>query len=447
MYCYALIEKYKLLYIFSLLFFHTCTFGQSKVLIEKVTIEDGLSQNLIYDLYQDELKFIWIGTKDGLNRYDGFDFKVFNYSFNDRNSISSNYVTEILEDDSSNLWLGTKAGGLNFYDRSENRFYNYKVNPKGTVSSITISTLARDSKQNLLIGTQNNGAYTFNVSGQVFQPFQLGSIYSSLNGISSISKIKEDKAGNILISTYGAGFFIYNFENKSYTRFDLSLAAKSNQKANRIFTFFQSDSIVWLGTRFGLIKLNLLNAKQERYIFIQSDNDTAKVHSIIPAENNLKEGGSWEVIGFVQGHGTTNSPKSYSFTDLLNLNPNLTRLDYRLKQIDNDGTFAYSKVVTVDLTNITSVDDQVKYEFALEQNYPNPFNPSTTIKFTVPSVETGHAPSLQTTLLVYDILGREVATLVNQKFQPGNHEIFFDASNLSSGMYIYIKSMPVSFLQ
>ncbi|MDZ7764317.1 MAG: T9SS type A sorting domain-containing protein [Melioribacteraceae bacterium] len=55
----------------------------------------------------------------------------------------------------------------------------------------------------------------------------------------------------------------------------------------------------------------------------------------------------------------------------------------------------------------------------------------------MPSVETGHAPSLQTTLLVYDVLGREVAILVNQKLQPGNHEIFFDASNLSSGMYIY----------
>ena len=93
----------------------------------------------------------------------------------------------------------------------------------------------------------------------------------------------------------------------------------------------------------------------------------------------------WDVIGFVQGHGTTNSPKEYSFSDTLDLTLNLTQASYRLKQIDNDGTFAYSKGVTVDLTSITSVDDIVQYTFALEQNYPNPFNPSTTIVFTVPT--------------------------------------------------------------
>ncbi|MCZ7602859.1 MAG: T9SS type A sorting domain-containing protein [Melioribacteraceae bacterium] len=145
----------------------------------------------------------------------------------------------------------------------------------------------------------------------------------------------------------------------------------------------------------------------------------------------------WEEIGFVQGYGTTSSPKSYSFTDPLDLNHNLTRIDYRLKQIDNDGIFAYSKIVTVDLTSITSVDDEVIYEFVLEQNYPNPFNPSTTIKFTIPSVVDAKFASTTTKLVVYDILGREVATLVNQKLQPGNHEVQFDASDLSSGMYFY----------
>jgi len=147
----------------------------------------------------------------------------------------------------------------------------------------------------------------------------------------------------------------------------------------------------------------------------------------------------WEEIGFVQGHGTTNSPKQYSFTDILDLtlNPNLTCLDYRLKQIDNDGTFAYSKVVTVDLTTITSVEDELIYEFALEQNYPNPFNPSTTIKFTIPGVGDENFRPLLTHLIVYDILGREIATLLNKELQPGNYEVNFDGSSLSSGMYFY----------
>ncbi len=91
----------------------------------------------------------------------------------------------------------------------------------------------------------------------------------------------------------------------------------------------------------------------------------------------------WDKIGFVQGHGTTNSPKNYEFTDSELLNSE--SVDYRLKQIDNDGKFTYSKVITVDLSTITNLKDEVVYAFALEQNYPNPFNPTTTIKFTVPT--------------------------------------------------------------
>lgn len=113
----------------------------------------------------------------------------------------------------------------------------------------------------------------------------------------------------------------------------------------------------------------------------------------------------------------------------------LIKVSYRLKQIDNDGAFVYSKIVTVDLTNTTSVDDKIEYGFSLEQNYPNPFNPSTTIKFTIPSNVKSEASN--TMLNVYDILGREIVSLVNQKLQPGNYEAIFDAGNLSSGMYLY----------
>ncbi|MBZ0200005.1 MAG: T9SS type A sorting domain-containing protein [Ignavibacteriaceae bacterium] len=145
------------------------------------------------------------------------------------------------------------------------------------------------------------------------------------------------------------------------------------------------------------------------------------------------ENGEWETIGFVEGHGTTNSPKEYSFTDILNLdlNPNLTRIDYRLKQIDNDGTFAYSKTITVDLTTNNSIEDKgIPTVYSLSQNYPNPFNPSTTIKFGLP--ESGLVD-----LRVYNNLGEEVARLVNNELAAGYHETTFEASNLSSGMYIY----------
>ncbi len=141
----------------------------------------------------------------------------------------------------------------------------------------------------------------------------------------------------------------------------------------------------------------------------------------------------WETIGFVLGHGTTNSPKTYSFTDPLNLdlNPNLNRIDYRLKQIDNDGTFAYSKIVTVDLTTITDVNDnRIVHEFALNQNYPNPFNPATTIRFSVASAS-------RVNITVSNVLGQQVMELVNDIRSAGNHEITFNANNLATGVYLY----------
>jgi len=145
-------------------------------------------------------------------------------------------------------------------------------------------------------------------------------------------------------------------------------------------------------------------------------------------ETELKDDGGWAIKGFVQGYGTTNSPKSYTFTDNDLMQNN--KVSYRLKQIDNDGTFSYSKVVNVDLSTITNVDDKINYTFALEQNYPNPFNPTTTINFTLPQ-------NNRVSLRVYNIIGEEIAELINKEIAAGKHQIKFDAGELTSGIYIY----------
>jgi hypothetical protein len=130
---------------------------------------------------------------------------------------------------------------------------------------------------------------------------------------------------------------------------------------------------------------------------------------------------SWAKLGFVSGNGTTNAVHNYSFTDN---STSVGKYSYRLKQIDRDGKFQYSATVeaTVGLTPNTMV---------LGQNYPNPFNPETNIEFAVPA--TGHA-----TLKVYNMLGEQIATLVNGNIEAGvlNH-VSFKGSSFPSGMYFY----------
>jgi hypothetical protein len=147
-------------------------------------------------------------------------------------------------------------------------------------------------------------------------------------------------------------------------------------------------------------------------------------------KNSKLKNQNWETIGFVKGKGNSNSLKEYSFTDkLLNLNIDLD-LNYRLKQIDNDGQFTYSEVVEVTFNLQHST-------YELYQNYPNPFNPETKIKFSLPN---GNSHSF-VTLKVYDILGNEVSTLLNDYKEPGLHEVNFNASSaaggLSTGVYFY----------
>jgi hypothetical protein len=125
----------------------------------------------------------------------------------------------------------------------------------------------------------------------------------------------------------------------------------------------------------------------------------------------------WVKVGFVKGSGTSNSPKDYAFTDTRR--PSGT-YQYRLKQIDLDGSFQYSKVVELSVA--------APKEFAFAQNYPNPFNPTTSIDYDVPA-------SVMVSLKVYNALGQEVMTLVNEMKEAGSYTAHFDAGNLSTGQY------------
>jgi photosystem II stability/assembly factor-like uncharacterized protein len=140
---------------------------------------------------------------------------------------------------------------------------------------------------------------------------------------------------------------------------------------------------------------------------------------------------NWLVIAFKNGNGTTTNANNYVFTDNISgLNAN--KLSYRLRQVDFNGQSQYSPVVLV--------DNLIPVNYSVSQNFPNPFNPSTVIKYQIPQ-------NSFVSLKVYNSLGQEAATLVNGMINAGTHEVQFNASNLSSGVYYYVINAGNDFVQ
>jgi len=169
------------------------------------------------------------------------------------------------------------------------------------------------------------------------------------------------------------------------------------------------------------VELTSLNAENKNNdVIISWKTATEKNNKGFEIERQNKTSGKWEKAGFIEGKGTTTEPTEYIFKDE-NLRPGIYL--YRLKQVDFDGSINYSKSVEVEVG--------IPKEFALEQNYPNPFNPSTIIRYHLP-VES------KVVIKVYNILGKEVAILVNEIKEAGIHEIeFINNGKISSGIYFY----------
>ena len=176
------------------------------------------------------------------------------------------------------------------------------------------------------------------------------------------------------------------------------------------------------------VELESFNAAVEGRNVLLTWNTKSEINNhgfeIQRTSKNLK----WNAIGFVSGKGTSTNTNTYSFSDK---DLPTWKYLYRLKQIDFDGSDKYSNEIEVNINSPLT--------FLLSQNYPNPFNPTTKIKYTIPFFGTSLMKFVQ--LKVYDILGRDIATLVNEEQKPGIYEVEFKSEssikNLSSGIYFY----------
>ena len=190
----------------------------------------------------------------------------------------------------------------------------------------------------------------------------------------------------------------------------------SSVSANYIGTFTDSDNPlpVELTSFYAEAKTSTVDLKWTTATEV--NNYGFEIERATASEGKLVK---WEKIGIVNGAGNSNSPRDYSFRDV---EPARAKSSYRLKMVDIDGTYEYSKVIEVN-THLPS-------KFSLSQNYPNPFNPNTTIRYQLPQ-------NSFVTVKVFDVLGKEVEILVNEEKDAGNYEVNFDASKLASGIYLY----------
>jgi hypothetical protein len=232
----------------------------------------------------------------------------------------------------------------------------------------------------------------------------------------------------------------------TYTFYDESVDLNNNY-TYRIATISGSGNVSHYGNEATAYVPAIVPVELQRFDAEVTENKVNLTWSTETETNNsgfeilrsVQNDNTWVNIGFVPGFGTSTEVHHYSFMD-----ESLQSGDYqyRLKQIDFDGTFEYSNIleVTVDAPTI----------FSLEQNYPNPFNPTTKIKYSIADVianpdEIRMKQSQFITLKIYDVLGNEVATLVNEQKPAGTYEVEFNGTGLPSGIYFY--QLLVSALQ
>jgi ligand-binding sensor domain-containing protein len=223
------------------------TFSQG-IKFDHLSVKQGLSQGNVLDIQQDKFGFIWIGTEDGLNMFDGYTFTIFRNNPKDSTSLSNNNIYCLVEDKDGNLWIGTQ-NGLNYYDRRSNIFQRYfnKTDDKSSLTNNTILSLCIDSKNNLWIGTANGLSFYDIAKKQFTQYVHVDSDSTSLAN-ADVRSVIEDHAKRIWAGTSG-GLGMLNADQKTFTNYVHDPNNGSSISSNKIRTLFEDkDHSIWVGT-------------------------------------------------------------------------------------------------------------------------------------------------------------------------------------------------------
>jgi ligand-binding sensor domain-containing protein/two-component sensor histidine kinase len=215
-----------------------------------LSVEDGLSQSTIHSIIQDQQGFLWFATQDGLNRYDGYRFKVFRHNPNDTNSISHNWIWDIMEDDSHNIWIACWFG-LTRFNPQEGTFKRYQRNNNNnqSISGNRTNVVFQDGKKRIWVGTWGDGLNLYQKENDSFKNFRSDS--TSVHHLQSnyIRSIFEDSRKNLWISTWGSGLARYNEDSSTFSTFRYSGNDPGLINSNNITSLAEdSDGNMLLGT-------------------------------------------------------------------------------------------------------------------------------------------------------------------------------------------------------
>jgi ligand-binding sensor domain-containing protein/signal transduction histidine kinase len=224
----------------------------NSIRFERFTVEDGLSQNAILAIAQDAQGFLWFGTEDGLNKYDGYQFVVHRHDPEDPASLADSYISTILVDRKGELWVGTRSG-LDRFDRNTREFVHYpvEVQDNSGLQGKWVTSIVEDQQGMLWIGTFEGGLSVMDRTNESFVHYRHDEKAPTTLGGDSVSVVYEDAAGNLWIGTQN-GLDRLDSERAIFTHFLHDPDDPSSLSDNSITTIHEDDQgYLWIGTGVG----------------------------------------------------------------------------------------------------------------------------------------------------------------------------------------------------
>ncbi len=260
-----------------------------------LTTDNGLSSSTVTSIIQDKQGFIWFGTFDGLNRFDGYDFTVFRHNPYDSGSLISNQVHSLHEDRTGNLWIATSAG-LSKYDRDNGIFINYNTQNGYNLEETDILDVFIDSRENIWLGTNGHGLILFDPEKNQTTQFADN---NEIEGLRSniILQVFEDSKGNLWIATDGGGVSIFDYETHKFKRFEHLKEDPDSIAGNTVYTIMEdSEGYLWFacyGSGLSGIHVNKINSNRFRHFKSDPENSNSLSNNNIRAICEDGNGGIW----------------------------------------------------------------------------------------------------------------------------------------------------------